>query len=139
MGSSKEKERRAKHRFSLERELRYKIMGERGPTVVGVGKTINLSSAGVLFAAEHPVESGLFIELSINWPVVLDDSCPMRLIVFGRVLRSDGRLAVCSIDKYEFRTSARASKPAPVRNDGMLYRWATGIRRGVLRDAVARV
>jgi len=57
--------------------------------------------------------------------VLLDETCPMRFIAFGRVNRSVGRLALCTIDRYEFRTAARAAKAnVTVRNDSMLERYA---------------
>ena len=87
----KSTERRSKYRFQMQRELRYKLTGDGIPSVAGAGRTINMCSAGVAFEAEHEMPPGAFVELSISWPVLLDDSCPMRLIVFGRVLRAAGR------------------------------------------------
>jgi hypothetical protein len=75
----------------------------------GAGYTIDMGSGGVAFSAEHELRPGTFVELSISWPALLDQTCPMRLIVFGRVLRGAGRTAACTLDKYEFRT-ARVSK-----------------------------
>jgi len=78
------------------------------------------------------------VELSISWPVLLDESCPMRLIVFGRVLRCTSRKAVCSIEKYEFRTQARTyQQTTTIRTDTMLQRWADGIRKENLRTSLA--
>ena len=62
----------------------------------------------------------------------------MRLIIFGRVLRCTGRKAVASIDKYEFRTQSRTfQSSATTRTDGMLQRWADGMRKEVLRTTMA--
>jgi hypothetical protein len=64
----------------------------------------------------------------------------MRLIAFGRVLRSEGGLTACTIDKYEFRTQGRIAlvKPLPLtRNDSMLQRWASGIRKESMKSSVA--
>jgi hypothetical protein len=84
------------------------------------------------------MEPGSFVELSISWPVLLDESCPMRLIVFGRILRTAGKRAVCSVDKYEFRTQSRMIQPIAVpRTDGMLQRWSDSFRKGTLRTTVA--
>src|SRR5215470_19633527 len=105
--SKKADERRSKSRFDMQRELRYKMTGDGMPAATGTGHTLNLCSNGVAFVAEHVMQAGAFIELSINWPVLLDDNCPMRLNVFGRILRAEGMEAVCSIDKYEFRTAPR--------------------------------
>src|SRR3954468_1068473 len=79
-------DRRSKYRFEMQRDLRYKMTGDGMPSAAGAGQTINMCSEGVAFATEHTMRSGAFVELSISWPVLLDDSCPMRLIVFGRVL-----------------------------------------------------
>jgi hypothetical protein len=134
----KSTERRSKYRFEMQRELRYKLTGDGIAPAAGTGRTINLCSAGVAFEAEHQMPPGAFVELSISWPVLLDDSCPMRLIVFGRVLRAHGQTAVCSIDKYEFRTSGRAFQVTSIsRTDSMLQRWANGMRKELLKESLA--
>jgi hypothetical protein len=133
-------ERRSKYRFEMKREMRYKVTGDGAPPVAGNGSTVNMGSGGVAFATEHALKPGAFVELSIHWPVLLDDSCPMRLIVFGRVLRAQNHTAVCSIDKYEFRTAARTFQAvAGGRSDGMLQRWADGMRKESLKDNLVRV
>lgn len=129
-------ERRRKLRFPINRELRYKVLENDTIVAFGLGTTLDMGSAGVAFATEHKVSVGAFIELSISWPVLLEDSCAMRMIVFGRVLRSNDRQTVCTIDKHEFRTQGRVVRPiAPVRNDSMLQRWADTIRKESLRAA----
>ena len=131
-------ERRKKFRFSMNRDLRYKVL--EGNTIVGfgMGTTLDMGSGGVAFLIEHQLPVGSFIELSISWPVLLEDSCPMRLIVFGRVVRSSGRHTACTVDKYEYRTQARVVREmAPVRNDSMLQRWADNIRKEGMKQANA--
>jgi hypothetical protein len=131
-------ERRKKARFPMNRELRYKLLEGDAIIDLGVGTTLDMGSGGMAFLTEHELPPGSFIELSISWPVLLEDSCPMRLIVFGRVVRSAGRLTACTVDKYEFRTQARVVRPiAPVRNDSMLQRWADNIRKESLKTANA--
>jgi hypothetical protein len=62
----------------------------------------------------------------------------MRFIVFGRVLRCNGRKTACSIDKYEFRTSARTFQASVTpRGDNMLHRWVEGVRKESLKVSVA--
>ena len=135
--ANKAKERRSKYRFEIQRDLRYKMTAEGIPVAAGTGKTLNMCSSGIAFATDQPMQAGAFVELSINWPVLLDDSCPMRLNVFGRILRADGTEAVCSIDKYEFRTAPRTFRPtSTVRTDSMLQRWADGMRKGMLKEVV---
>lgn len=127
-------ERRSKVRFPLHRQLRYKLLEDDRIVAAGVGETIDISSTGVAFAIEQPVRLGSFVELSISWPVLLHQECPMRLIVFGRVQRTNDEKCVCTVDKYEFRTQARAIQTtAPVRSDSMLQRWADGMRRDTVK------
>lgn len=123
-------ERRKKARFPMKRELRYKLLDEGRIVESGMGSTVDMASSGIAFLMEHQLPRGAFLEISISWPVLLGDTCPMRLIVFGRVVRSLGRLTACTVDKYEFRTQGRAVHTVPmVRTDSMLQRWADGIRR----------
>src|SRR5208283_163977 len=113
-------DRRNKARFPINRDLRYKVL--EGDTIVssGLGTTLDMASAGIAFLTEGQIAAGSFIELSISWPVLLEDSCPMRMIVFGRVVRSSGRKTACTVDKYEFRTQARVPREVvPIRNDTM--------------------
>jgi hypothetical protein len=134
----RETERRNKHRFGIQRDVRYKMADDGIVVASGNGKTINMGSGGVAFVAEDPLLPGAFVELSISWPVLLDESCPMRVIGFGRVLRVQGKKAVCSVDKYEFRTQSRTlqTMPAP-RGDSTLRRWVDGVRKGALKASLA--
>jgi len=134
---TKEQDRREKFRFPMERELKYKVLRD-GPTLdAGSGQTIDIGSGGVLFHLERDLAEGTFIQLSVSWPVLLDDTCPMRLVIFGRVLRSTGQQCACSIDKYEFRTQARAIQPAPTRPDSSLERWAVAFRKEHVKPRAA--
>ena len=129
-------ERRKKVRFYLNRELRYKVLEEETIVDSGLGATLDIGSGGVAFLAEQRLPIGAFIELSISWPVLLENSCPMRLIVFGRIVRSSGCKTACTIDKYEFRTQARAPRPISLpRTDSMLQRWAGNIRKELMKAA----
>ena len=128
-------ERRAKARFPMNRELRYKLLEDQTIVESGMGRTVNMGSGGVGFQIDHSLQPGTFIELSISWPVLLDDSCAMRLIVFGRVVRSWSRNSACRVEKYEFRTQSRAiHQVVAVRTDSMLQRWADGMRKEGLKE-----
>jgi hypothetical protein len=121
----KQIERRSKTRFPIHRDLRYKLLEDDVVIESGMGETIDMASGGMAFQIERPLKVGAFVELSISWPVLLDDSCPMRLIVFGRIVRAWGKRSACRVDKYEFRTQARALQPImAVRGDSMLQRFA---------------
>jgi len=124
-------ERRAKKRFVMEREIRYRVLEEDKIIAVGNGKTINLSSAGVAFVTEDDLPIGAYIELSIAWPALLENRCPLQLVGFGRVLRSSGRTVASTIEQYEFRTLARVVPQSAwsARSDQKLRRWAEAVAR----------
>ena len=131
-------DRRSKSRFKIRRELRYKLLHEGKVIEAGSGFTVDIGSGGVAFRSGRTFSAGEYVELSISWPVLLDESCPMQLSVLGKVLRSDGQRSVCSVDKYEFRTQARlARNVSPAPNDTVLQRWAESARRETLKASSA--
>jgi hypothetical protein len=133
----RESERRSKTRFPIHRDLRYKLLGDDTVMGSGMGETIDMASGGVAFQIEHPLKVGAFVELSISWPALLDNSCAMRLIVFGRIVRTWGKRSACRVDKYEFRTQARFLQPVlAVRNDSMLQRFAGSVRKESMKAAM---
>lgn len=107
-------ERRRSRRFPIEREVRYKTLSQPAAPVEGIGKTLNISSSGVLFTSEYELPVGTTLEISINWPAQLNDGCFLNLVVRGRVIRrAKGQLALHFL-KHEFRTQSRLSKEKPV-------------------------
>jgi hypothetical protein len=132
-------ERRVKFRFPMQRELRYKLYDDGAVLQSGAGETINIGSGGVWFTVDNEVAVGTFVQLSISWPVLLDQSCPMRLIVFGRAVRCNSGTCACTVDKYEFRTQARVPQTNGQRNDGMLERWVEAVRKENLKTGAAAV
>jgi PilZ domain len=100
-------ERRRSSRFPIEREIRYKTLNQRTELLAGVGKTLNISSSGVLFTSEHDMPLGTRLEVSISWPAQLNERCLLNLVARGRVTRhAKGQLAL-QIQQYEFRTQSR--------------------------------
>ncbi len=100
-------ERRSRQRFPLTLAVEYRLLG-KGERC-GSGKTRNISSGGVLFeVADLQPFSGL-IELMLSWPCVLDGACALKLMMKGRVVRSEGRGIAIESTQYEFRTAGLAS------------------------------
>jgi|SRR6185437_7337956 len=112
LASASERERRTKRRFQIEQEVRYKMLYGQRIAETGSGRTMNISSGGVWFTTETMLTSGMPIELSMNWPVLLNDSCPMKLMIYGCVVRSNDKGAAVAIERYEFRTQGRTMQPA---------------------------
>ena len=74
-------DRRHSDRFPIEREVRFRVLNKRGGEETGDGKTLNISSSGVLFTSEQMLLPGRRLELSISWPVQLNDLVPLKLVV----------------------------------------------------------
>lgn len=132
----KPSERRSKMRFPITRDLRYKLLDRDRIVAAGSGTTANMSSGGIAFQSDVELPAGSYIELSISWPALLNEVCPMRLIVFGQVLRNPEEETVCSVEKWEFRTQARQiTAYMPLRMDGKLQRWAEYRKEVTMRAA----
>jgi hypothetical protein len=109
-----ESERRIKRRFQIAEDVRYKMLYGQRLAETGTGKTMNISSGGVWFTTEATLTSGMPIEISMTWPVLLNDSCPMKLMIYGCVVRSNDKTAAVAIERYEFRTQGRSLLAQPV-------------------------
>ena len=104
-------DRRRADRFPIERELQYRVLNKRNEET-GAGRTINISSSGVLFTADQDLPLGRRLELSISWPAQLNGKRPLKLVARGRVVRFEqGRIAI-EIQQYEFRTQPLAQSGA---------------------------
>ena len=110
----KRKEQRAKRRYVIERDVKYRLLSGSNVAESGMGRTLDISSSGVAFTIEKPLAVGTIVELSVSWPALLNNSCAMKLMLFGRVVRSDSRLAAMTIERYEFRTQGRAIPQIPL-------------------------
>jgi hypothetical protein len=101
-------DRRANSRFPMNQDVTYKVQGKLA--VVGAGKSVNMGSGGVLFTTSSRLPVGRTVEVAMNWPALLDGSCPLKFVATGPVVRADDTQAVIRIDRYEFRTrGARAN------------------------------
>jgi c-di-GMP-binding flagellar brake protein YcgR len=103
---AQEADRRRSDRFAIEREIRYRALNKRGGEETGDGKTVNMSSSGVLFTAEQILRPGRRVELAISWPAQLNNKCALKLVARGRIVRFDNGLAAMEIQQYEFRTQS---------------------------------
>jgi hypothetical protein len=101
------RDRRVHRRFPINAPAQYRIKdgaGEYGET--GSGRTLNISSGGVLFESNNPLRLGALVELAIAWPVLLDTSTGLTLWLVGKVVRVEQNRSALAIVRYEFRTRA---------------------------------
>jgi len=102
-------DRRKKRRFEMRREIRYKIWDGERRIGSGTGWTIDISSRGASFTTNGYIPTGMVIEVSISWPVLLNGDCAVRLVGHGLVMRQIGNVTACRISRFEFRTQARST------------------------------
>ena len=80
-------ERRASQRFSIDRRIRYRVVGRRHAGVSGDGKTVNMSSVGILIATDQILSYGWRVEVEIEGPFRVDDQVFSKLVVTGTIVR----------------------------------------------------
>ena len=101
-------DRRSSGRFPIEEEIRFHILDQRGGQLDGSGTTVDMARGGIRFQTNTPPSQGRLLEVSVNWPVALEGTCPLKLVAVGRVVRSGDNNAVLRIEKYQFKTRGRA-------------------------------
>jgi len=102
-------DRRSDKRYDLQLELRWKLIRRKRVLETGVGRTLDLSSGGILFDAGRPLPAGLNVELSVCWPAMLHNTAPMQLVIAGRIVRSDRQYVAVEMSQHEFRTLGTGS------------------------------
>lgn len=109
------KDRRRRVRYPIELQVRYRPASTRRSAQDGTGRTINISSSGVLLTTDCFLPLGKRMELSISWPVKLDETIPLQLLVGGVVVRSDDCGAAVEIMSHEFQVcgTRRLGDPPP--------------------------
>jgi hypothetical protein len=95
------RERRSRARFPITLPIQYRCRRFHEPRV-GCGRSVNISSRGMLFTAEHKFAPGDRLELILEWPIAGVD---LQLYVVGKVVRANGYQVGLRIDRYKFRMS----------------------------------
>jgi hypothetical protein len=103
-------DRRSDRRYDIARELRWKVIRRRRVLDAGTGTTLDLSSGGILFETDRQLPTGLNVELSISWPVLLHNVAPLQLVVTGRIVRAAGRRTAIRMMQHEFRTAKHVTE-----------------------------
>ena len=101
-------ERRHHQRFPITAQCQYILTGIRGQAV-----TSDIGSGGVLLKPDRLLPVGKQIQVFIDWPALLDQRCPLRLVITGRTLRSNDAGTAIGIIRYEFRIRPKQATPFP--------------------------
>ena len=81
-------DRRRSRRFAIEAEVSWRQRAGRSTALAGKGTIVNISSSGILFMSDPKPEVGEQLQLSVDWPVILDGSTPLKLVIRGKVVRA---------------------------------------------------
>ena len=105
-------ERRSKVRFPVRLNVRYRTVLE--PQFFGTGQTLNMSSGGLLIASQQPlVRAGVRLQITIEWPLLLQGITPLQLRAACQVVRCQGELFAVRLERYQFRTRKREKVASP--------------------------
>ena len=99
-------ERRQHQRFPITAHSQYILAGNRAQAT-----TVDISSGGAFLKTEKVLPVGKPIQVLIDWPALLDQRCPLRLVITGKVLRSDPAGTAIGIIRYEFRIRPKSAAP----------------------------
>jgi len=109
-------ERRSKSRYPLVLGVRFRFR-IRDLLISGKGRTVNLSAGGLLVASQHiasrdEVRAGARMQMTIDWPVLLDGKIALQFHATGQVVRKGSEDFAATFLRHEFRTMRSASLPA---------------------------
>ena len=99
-------ERRSRLRFRLMRDGRCRVVQPIENSFLVTVKDI--SSCGVWLTPKprRVLPLGVVVEVEIDWPLRVSATYALRLLIFGRVVRSAEDGVAVAIERYEFRTAS---------------------------------
>ena len=96
-------------RYPITLDLQYKLLNHGPVNRTGSGRTVNISTGGIFFETDDTLPKHGQIDVEMNWPFLLDGACPLKLLVQGRIVRTDARRTAVKVSRYEFHTSKRSA------------------------------
>jgi hypothetical protein len=106
-------DRRSSARYPLNLEVRYSVAGRRGAVETGTVRTIDMSSSGLSFTAETPLSIGQRLDMSIDWPALLDGGVYLQIVASGVVVRTAGAVTAIRFERHDFRTRRAGPRLVP--------------------------
>lgn len=92
---------RSHRRYPIDVGIRCRAL--RSDEVV-LGRICDISSGGVRFTSSEILAPGKKVEISIDWPVLLDGACRLQLRAQGLVVRNDQHGTAIEFERYDFYT-----------------------------------
>ena len=97
-------DRRSSQRYPIELPVTYRVLRGSQSTEGGRGSSLNIGRNGVAFTTQGPLPLGARVELLLDWPVLLNPLCGLRLSMKGRIVRTKEHFAAMTIQTHEFKT-----------------------------------
>ena len=110
--SARAHERRLAPRYAIETAVEYRLMARGEVIGTGRGRTVDISSSGILFESERTLPPQRVIHLSLDWPVRREAGLTTELHVAGRTVRRRGRRTALAMERHEFRFGIEAALAA---------------------------
>ncbi len=111
-------DRRACRRYELSLRLSYWVLKGRSEVASGTGLVRDISSNGLAFTCDRPVEPGARITVSVDWPVLVPIYGRRTLVATGQVVRTEEGAIAIRCAQRSFRTMDK-----PDADSSLLPRW----------------
>lgn len=98
-------DQRLHRRYPIALKVEYKLFNKGKTERLGSGRTVNISSGGIFFEPDEPLPPQGRIELILEWPFLLERVCALKLVVRGRIVRSEANGIAIESRQHEFRTA----------------------------------
>jgi len=105
-------DRRSNKRYPISLEVEYQVPDGNGARRKGFGRTINISSGGVLLEISNPLQNLCPILLAINWPFLLDGLNPLKLLIHGKIVRVAGNTIAIEVNRHAFHLAGHGRQQA---------------------------
>ena len=106
------RERRKNRRYSFRCSLQYRVTVSPTDEIRGLGETLDISSRGISFSTSSPLLVNRPIQISIDWPALLEGKLPLQLVAHGGIVRATATEAAIAIVTYQFKLRAPAAMRA---------------------------
>jgi hypothetical protein len=101
------REQRRHQRYPIALDAEFHLLDRGQSARLRAAKTVNIGTGGLLLECNDSLPPGRRIEVSIQWPFLLDGLCPLKLVIRGRIVRVRGPVVAIETSHHEFRTAAR--------------------------------
>ncbi|PWU00511.1 MAG: hypothetical protein C5B51_25070 [Terriglobia bacterium] len=98
--------RKSDRRYPIALPVRYAAREEGVIFAKGTGRTSSIGGKSIVFVTEQPLLVGLNVDLTMDWPALLDNSVPLQIAIRGKIGHAEGNQVLLQISGHEFRTRA---------------------------------